>query len=293
MEKQNTGVFLKVVELGSFKKAADALGYTQAGISYIINAMEEELGVKLFMREYGGVQLTTEGKALLPLMKQINNGCRLLKEKVNDLKNLKDGTIRILSMSSTMIYWLPSIIRRFHDDYPDIHLDLTLCESRDEAEEILYSHEADCGFLTLPVKKALHIEPLLEEPMMAVFSPEHPASRLRKFPIADIGRYPFISTPYDQHTELYDFFKEQNASPNTSFTTDNDYAVLAMVSQNLGYCIFPRLMLENVPFPLKCLEFDEPVNRTICLGTRSLGECSNATLEFIQYTKVWVSEHYR
>ena len=56
MEKLNASVFLKVVETGSFKRAADILGYTQAGISYIINAMEEECGLKLFYREYGGVR---------------------------------------------------------------------------------------------------------------------------------------------------------------------------------------------------------------------------------------------
>ena len=61
MEKLNTTVFLKVVEIGSFKRTADILGYTQAGVSYIINAMEKEFGLTLFHREYGGVRLTSEG----------------------------------------------------------------------------------------------------------------------------------------------------------------------------------------------------------------------------------------
>ena len=53
MEKLNAEVFLKVVETGSFKKAADVLNYTQAGVSYIINAMEEEYGIKLFYNGKG------------------------------------------------------------------------------------------------------------------------------------------------------------------------------------------------------------------------------------------------
>ena len=51
MEKLNAEVFLKVVETGSFKKAADILNYTQAGVSYIINAMEKEFGLKFDIKE--------------------------------------------------------------------------------------------------------------------------------------------------------------------------------------------------------------------------------------------------
>ena len=58
MDKLNATVFLKVVETGSFKRTADILGYTQAGISYIIVAMEQEFGLTLFHREYGGVSCT-------------------------------------------------------------------------------------------------------------------------------------------------------------------------------------------------------------------------------------------
>ena len=66
MDKINAEVFVTVANLGSFKKAADKLGYTQAGISYIINSMEEQAGFRLFEREFGGVRLTQEGQALVP-----------------------------------------------------------------------------------------------------------------------------------------------------------------------------------------------------------------------------------
>ena len=66
MERFNAEVFLKIAELGSYRKAADSLGYTQAGIKYIVDAMEEEAGLKFFAREYGGVSLTENGKDILP-----------------------------------------------------------------------------------------------------------------------------------------------------------------------------------------------------------------------------------
>ena len=73
MDKINTAVFLKTAETLNFRKTADELGYTQAGVSYIISTMEEELGLPLFIREYGGVKLTSEGRALLPQLQHLSS----------------------------------------------------------------------------------------------------------------------------------------------------------------------------------------------------------------------------
>ena len=55
MGNQKYDAFLKVAETGSFKQAAHDLGYTQAGISYLVSTLERELDVPLFVRDYGGV----------------------------------------------------------------------------------------------------------------------------------------------------------------------------------------------------------------------------------------------
>ena len=70
MANQKYDAFLTVARLGSFKAAAEELGYTQAGISYLVNALEKELGLTLFLREYGGVHLTTEGREVLGLVRR-------------------------------------------------------------------------------------------------------------------------------------------------------------------------------------------------------------------------------
>ena len=55
-------VFLKTVSCGSFSKAAEAMNFTQSGISHAINSLENELGVKLLSRNRGGVVLTADGR---------------------------------------------------------------------------------------------------------------------------------------------------------------------------------------------------------------------------------------
>ena len=86
MDKINAEVFVTVATLGSYKMAADKLGYTQAGISYIINAMEEQAGMKFFEREYGGVRMTQEGKELLPSMQRLYQDELIVREKVDKIR---------------------------------------------------------------------------------------------------------------------------------------------------------------------------------------------------------------
>ena len=59
-------IFLQTADLGSFTKASEMLGYTQSAISHIITSLEDELGVKLLLRDRFGVRLTQEGQQLLP-----------------------------------------------------------------------------------------------------------------------------------------------------------------------------------------------------------------------------------
>ena len=83
MEKLNTTVFLKVVETGSFKRTADILGYTQAGISYIIGAMEQELN------KSGSI-----GKQLDFFAQEMNREANTTLSKSSDLK-VSDAAIRL------------------------------------------------------------------------------------------------------------------------------------------------------------------------------------------------------
>ncbi len=66
MNTQKYIALLKIIEAGSFTKAAELLGYTQPALSQTIASLEKELSVKLLYRSRYGVQLTPEGERLLP-----------------------------------------------------------------------------------------------------------------------------------------------------------------------------------------------------------------------------------
>lgn len=285
MDKVNTKVFLSVAETGSFNETAKLLGYSQAGVSYIINAMEEEMGLRLFSREYGGVRLTGDGALLLPVMRQLNSSERQLEAKVSDLKGLLSGHLRVIVFDSVSVHWVPSILREFKQDFPGIEVELISEEDARSAEEMVYRQEVDCGFfLHFPFKLELYCLPLLEESLQAIVSLDHPLAGMPCFPLAALGEYPYISMAYEDNNGISDIFRSHGVTPKVAYRMDNDYAAMAMVSNGLGFCIFPELLLQNSSYPLKRLDFEEPQSRIVSIATRSLKSCSLATRKFIEYT---------
>ena len=68
----------------------------------------------------------------------------------------------------------------------------------------------------------------------------------------------------------------------------HDYAAMAMASKGLGICISPQIQLNDMPFPLKYMEFEPTLKRTVGIGTRSLSGCTRAAREFISCARRWV-----
>ena len=290
MEKLNAEVFLKVVETGSFKKAADILNYTQAGVSYIINTMEDEYGIKLFYREHGGVRLNENGKELLPLIRQLDRDEHFIREKINAIKGLSSGTVRISTFNSVYVRWLPGILRSFEEQHPGIKVEVISCEDSIENERMIFSREVDCGFLIGELTLELDTIDLSEDALMAAVSPDHDFANQKVFPLELLPSQPYIMISFDK-ADFYDLLFPSGTGPNTKYIADNEFAAMAMVSQGLGVSVFSRLLLQEPGFPVCSLPFDPPVSRMIRIGTRSMKTCTAATKEFIRCSERWIHEN--
>ena len=93
MEAVKCEAFLAAAELGSLTAAAELLGYTQSGVTRMIGTLEEELGFPLFLRSKKGVQLTENGKLMLPLLREIVRAHRNA-EQFGDLNAMSAGMCR-------------------------------------------------------------------------------------------------------------------------------------------------------------------------------------------------------
>lgn len=289
MDKLNCNVLLTVVETGSFKRAADILGYTQAGVSYIINSLEDEWGIKLFYREHGGVKLTSDGEKLLPLIRQVDIAERNIGEMVNDIKGLNAGKVRISTFNAVSIHWLPGIIRTFKEKYPAIDLEIISREDNKENEQLIFSREVDCGFLAEVPSSEIEFHDLLNDSYLVAVAENHPSAGEAAYPVTKLYDDAYIMLAFDR-SDFYDKIFPDGKRPKPAFIADNEVAALSMISENLGVGIFSQLLAGDAQYPVCFIPLEPPATRTVGIGVRSMKTCTTATRQFIQHVRDWVAE---
>ena len=94
MRLRNLNSFVKVARLGSFHAAANQLHATQPAISARINALEDELGAQLFVRDKSGTRLTPRGTQLLPYAEKLLAISQEMKQQIQEDSPQK-GNLRI------------------------------------------------------------------------------------------------------------------------------------------------------------------------------------------------------
>lgn len=292
MANQRYEAFLKVAETGSFKEAATAMGYTQAGVSYLVNALEKELDCMLFVRDYGGAHLTAEGAQLLPWIQDVSNAERRLEARLGEVKNLEAGTVRVTTFTSTAIQWLPGIAKAFSEQHPNIELQITLDDDQDKLEEMLWRGDADCGFVVAPLARKLHAIHLLQDPLLVALPVDHPLADAESFPLESMATEPYIRLVSGTFSEIDAYFGQIGVEPHMRFDIDSDYAVMSMVSAGLGYSVLPGLILRDTPFPLAVLPPEKPIERRVGIALRSMEAASAATRAFLDVTRAWIDQAY-
>ncbi len=274
--------FITTVEYGSFTKAAEVLHYSQSGISRMIHDLEEEWRVSLLERGRAGVRLTSDGLQLLPYVQNVCAEYQKLQEQVDAINGLETGLIRIGTFSSVATHWLPNIIREFQKDYPQIDYELLLGDYT-EIEHWILEGRVDCGFLRLPTQPELDTIFLEQDKLLVVLPEEHPLTEYDRIPIAALCNDPFLLLEKGAKAEVSEIFERCSLSPNTRFTTWDDYAVMSMVESGLGISILPQLILRRIPYRIVIKELEVPAFRKIGLAIKDKKRAPLAVKRFLDY----------
>ncbi|KOR79188.1 LysR family transcriptional regulator [Bacillus sp. FJAT-21352] len=282
MNIQKYMAFVKAAEFGSFTKAAEALDYTQSGISRMINDLETEWGVFLFERGRAGISLTSDGLKLLPQLKRICNEHEILMTQIEDLHDMQSGMIRIGTFSSVATHWLPNIVRIFKKDYPKIDFELLLGDYT-EIESWILNGRVDFGFVRLPSKTELETTFLEQDRLLVVIPQNHALANCEKFPINELLNSPFMLLEKGAKAEISEIFEKHHISPQVNFTTWDDYAIMSMVENGLGISILPELILQRIPHKIIAKELEVPAFRTIGIAMREQKSLSLASKRFLEY----------
>ena len=284
MESEKCRVLLCAIDKGSITAAAEAMGYTISGVSRMMAALEGEMGFPLLRRGREGVIPTRECLRLLPSLREMVAQAEQCRQMAGELRGVMSGTIAIGTFSSVATHWLPNMIARFQEDYPNIAFEL-LMGNYPEIEQWIMQGRADCGFLRLPTRPELETVCLAQDELMAVLPEQHPLARLSVVPAAMLAQEPFIllDKAGSRDRDVMQVFERIGVMPKIRFTTLDDYAVMSMVEHGLGVSILPQLVLRRIPYRIVLRSLEQPAFRQIGLAMRRGEELSPAAKKFLTY----------
>src|SRR2546429_4645693 len=173
MQIESLKVFCDLAETESFTKAAHINGVTQSAVSQQISSLERKFKSLLIERSKKKFRLTREGQVLYDYSKQIIQTFDALGSKLQEIKDIISGTIRVATIYSIGLHDLPPYIKRFLKAYPTVHVHVEYRRANQVYEDVL-SNVVDVRLVAFPSKDSkLEIVPLRRDNTMLISHPQH------------------------------------------------------------------------------------------------------------------------
>lgn len=282
-------VLAAVIEQGGLTRAAQQLGCTQSAVTHSIDALERELGFAVIKRGRAGVSLTAEGERLLPAVRDLLSGMERLKQTAAAIRGLDWGTVRIGAFTSVAVHWLPTVLKEFQADYPNVDFSLFNGDYHD-VEQWLSDGSIDLGFVNLPCGLDMECVPLMEDRLLAILPEDSRFASYPKFPLVECETEPFISLLQSSDHDAKRALDMAGVKPNVRFYTKDDYAIIAMVEQGLGMSIMPELLLRGRHDKLLKLPLIPEAKRIIGMAIPAGNKAGPAVRRFADYVRRYVTQ---
>ncbi len=240
--------FCQVARLGSISRAAEALYLSQPAVSLQLQALERELGVRLFERTGRRMSPTREGDLLYDLARPLVEGLDNLTARFREqVRGLDAGELHVAAGSSTILYLLPQFVEAFRQQHPDVRLSLHNVTGANGLD-LLRSDGVDLAVGSmLDVPADLSYTPVYRFEPMLIMPPDHPLASKRDLTLHDLSPYGLILPPKRLTTyRLIDLVFQQNRVPYTVALEVGGWEVIKQyVAMGLGISIVTSICLTD------------------------------------------------
>lgn len=274
--------FCRIMELGSFTRAAESLGYTQAAVSQMIRSLENEFTLKLLIRTRTGVRLTPDGEKLYPLIRKLVTDHGDLTDRVRELCGIESGEIRIGTFASMSQHVLTRLMREFGDRYPRAHFVLHMGDNT-TLPEWIRAGMIDFAFVYPEMIGDLPHITLLRDKFMAILPEDHPLTAYDRVPLPLFEGEPLIHVEEGGISTVLNAFGPLGIVPEVRYRIQDDYTILSMVEQGLGVSLLPAMILDRSMYRFRRLPTDPPITRTVCVAYSDPDLLPVATKQFLRF----------
>ncbi len=240
IDLESLHIFKAVVDCGGITKAAHQLHRVQSNITTRVKNLEERLGVSLFQRQNGRMVLSQEGKLLLGYAERLLN---LSSEAENAIRSGKPhGIFRIGTMESTAAARLPALLSRYHQQYPDVQIELVMGTSGALIEKV-HNFTVEAAFVAEPCMLAdLESEKAFAEELVLITPRLGKTIKMPK----DLHKHTIIafSTGCSYRRILENWLASSSIVPARILELSSYHAIVACVAAGTGMAIVPRSVLK-------------------------------------------------
>ena len=277
-------IILDVCETHSISRTAEKLNYTQSAISQAIRSYEKELGFPLFKRSKSGMDLLLGTEEIIESLRIICQEENRINRLAAKLSGLDTGLIRIGTIQSISYHWLPNILKKFSESYPNINFELTV-DGFSALKEKLHSGELDCIFVSRYSMPDAAFIPVGTDELMLVTPLDHPLATKEEISLSDINNENFILSSDGLDYEMGNVFAMNNITPKIRYRLNEDFATLKMVETGFGITVLPRLLLTDAPFQVCVRSFSGHYTRVLGAAYLENVSAAPATLRFLEYIR--------
>jgi LysR family hydrogen peroxide-inducible transcriptional activator len=226
---------------GSFRQAAKELGVSQPTITNQVQRLEEDLGIVLVRRGAHGVTPTYAAERILPHAIAAIRAEDLLRQEASSIDSLKIGSVRIASVLTGSMLILPDVVKRLHDEHPNIRFEVTEGGSEMVRHGVVAGH-FDLGLVTrLGLLEddldQLHYIDLMQGRLVLCIPEDHPIAHKPTFEIEDLSGEPLIF--YKKGSILRTAFEKltEGIESRVVYSTDGAETAQRMVRAGVGIAI--------------------------------------------------------
>src|SRR5882762_7532463 len=193
MQIESLKVFCDLAETESFTKAAQINKVTQSAVSQQISSLERTFKSLLIERSKKKFRLTREGQVLYDYSKQVIATYDALNSKLQEIKDIISGTIRVATIYSIGLHDLPPYLKKFLKGYPTVNVHVEYRRANQVYEDVS-GNVVDLGLVAYPQRDSkLEIVALRKDMMVLICHPQHPLAKNKSVRLQEIAGQKFIA----------------------------------------------------------------------------------------------------
>lgn len=248
MEFRQLEYFCTISELENFTRTAEVLHVSQPSVTKAIKALEAELGLTLIDRSQKHVTLTAEGRAFLIHAQRIMQDAEAAKQDMLRFRTDTRGTVHFGVPPMVEAYLFPDFFTKFHQEFPDINLDVQEYSDSDEIRERAELGELDFGIVLGGEEECGTNELLiLEDTMSLCMHPHHPLAGHESVDFHELRDEHFIlQQPRTyQNREVTARCNQAGFTPDVVLCTSQLKTIKQLVANHMGISILPDFVTRN------------------------------------------------